>query len=307
MKQEIAVRLLWTLGLIFMLAGAGVLGQWALRGRTASQSRMGTRFAVEVGILAGVWGPVYLGGPWLLAAVVVLLVLCTRELYGTLETGGDLPWKFSGMGLGVLVLLIVYRTPEAIDWIFPIGLVLYAGLRWAGLRYAGAGRPDSLLARAQSTGLGLLYPGLCLAVFLALGLREAGFGYAIFFYGLAEANDVFAYLIGSSLGKRKIFPKLSPNKTLEGVLGGLLGAIGVGFAFAFAVPDFAPRDVVGAALLIGGAGLCGDLLASRLKRRAGVKDYGDVIPTQGGVLDVYDAFIFVAPVFYYYLEFTALR
>lgn len=301
MKQEIAVRLLGTLGLIFMLAGAGVLGQRALRGRTASQSRMGTRFAVEVGILAGVWGPAYLGGPWLLAAVILLLVLCTRELYGTLETAGDLPWKFSGMGLGVLVLVIVYRTPEAIDWIFPIGLVLYAGLRWAG-----AGRPDSLLARAKSTGLGLLYPGLCLAVFLALALHEAGFGYVIFFYGLAEANDVFAYLIGSSLGKRKIFPKLSPNKTLEGVLGGLLGAVGVGFAFAFAVPDFGPRDVVGAALLIAGAGLCGDLFASRLKRRAGVKDYGDVIPTQGGVLDVYDAFIFVAPVFYYYLKFAAL-
>lgn len=302
MKQEIAVRLLETLGLIFLLAGAGVLGQWALRGRTASQSRMGTRFAVEVGILAGVWVPAYLGGPWLLAAVLTLLFLCIRELYGTLETAGDLPWKAFGTGLGVLVLVIVYLNPETIGWIFPIGLALYCGLRWAG-----AGRSDTFFARAKSTGLGLLYPGLCLAVFLALGLREAGFGYAIFFYGLAEANDVFAYLIGSSLGKRKIFPKLSPNKTLEGVLGGLLGAVGVGFAFAFAVPEFGPWDVVGAALLIGGAGLCGDLFASGLKRRAGVKDYGDVIPTQGGVLDVYDAFIFVAPVFYYYLEFAALR
>lgn len=301
MKQEIAVRLLWTLGLIFALAGTGVLGQWALRGRTASQSRMGTRFAVEVGILAGVWVPAYFGGPWLLAAVLTLLFLCIRELYGTLETAGDLPWKAFGTGLSVCLLVIVYLHPGAIGWIFPIGLVLYCGLRWAG-----AGRPESFFGRAESTGLGLLYPGLCLAVFLSLGLRDAGFGYAIFFYGLAEANDVFAYLVGSSLGKRKIFPKLSPNKTLEGVLGGLLGAIGVGFAFAFAVPHFTPLEVVGAALVIGGAGLCGDLFASGLKRRAGVKDYGDVIPTQGGVLDVYDAFIFVAPVFYYYLEFTAL-
>jgi phosphatidate cytidylyltransferase len=303
LQQEIALRLLLTLAVIFGLAGAGVLAQWALRGRTASQSRMGTRFAVEVGILAGVWGPVYLGGPWLLAAVMILLGFCAWELYGTLETAGDRPWKTPGIALGMLAIVFVYRSPDIIGWLFPLGLGLYGALRWAAPSQST--EPGSLRARIASTGLGLVYPGLCLGTFLALGLREEGFGYAIFFYGLAEANDVFAYLVGSGIGKRKIFPRLSPNKTLEGVLGGLVGTIAVGFAFSFAVPEFGPLRVVGAALLIAGAGLCGDLFASGLKRRAGVKDYGDLIPTQGGVLDVYDAFIFVAPVFYGYLELTS--
>jgi len=299
LKEEIAVRLLWTLGLIFMLAGAGVLGQWALRGRSAGQSRMGTRFAVEVGMLAAIWIPVYWGGVWLLASVALLLGLCARELYRVLETAGDRPFKVAGTLLGLLALLLVYRAPEVVDWLFPLGLVAYAGLRGASAM-AGGG-PESLWARAESTCLGLLYPGLCLGVFMAVGLGEGGFGYAIFFYGLAEANDVFAYLIGSSVGKRRIFPALSPNKTLEGVVGGMLGSVGVGFAFSFAVPGLGALEIVAAGLLMGVAGLCGDLFASGLKRRAGVKDYGDAIPTQGGVLDLYDAFIFVAPVFYAYL------
>ena len=124
MKEEIAVRLLWTLGLIFMLAGAGVLGQWALRGRGTNQSRMGTRFAVEVGMLAAIWVPVYWGGVWLLASVALLLGLCARELYRVLETAGDRPFKVSGTLLGLLALLLVYRAPHAVDWLFPLGLIV---------------------------------------------------------------------------------------------------------------------------------------------------------------------------------------
>ena len=303
MKQEIAIRLLWTLGVIFSLAAAGVAVQWALRGRSASQSRMGTRFAVEVGILAGIWLPAYLGGGWLLAAAACLAVLCTRELYATLAAAGDAPWRVPGIGLGLASLLLIYRQPEAIAWLFPLGLGVYGGLRW--LRSARPLAPASLLGRVESTALGIVYPCLCLGVFLSLGLGEAGFGYAIFFYGLVEASDVFAYLVGSSIGRRKIFPRLSPNKTLEGVVGGVAGAVAVGFAFSFAVPEFGPLRIAGAAGVIAVAGICGDLFASHLKRRAGVKDYGHLVPTQGGVLDVYDAFIFVAPVFYYYVALTA--
>jgi phosphatidate cytidylyltransferase len=79
----------------------------------------------------------------------------------------------------------------------------------------------------------------------------------------------------------------------------------VAFAFSFAVPEFGPWRVLAAGGLIACAGLCGDLFASHLKRRAGLKDYGNLIPTQGGVLDLYDAFLFAAPVFYAYLHWTA--
>jgi len=126
----------------------------------------------------------------------------------------------------------------------------------------------------------------------------------VLYYGLAEVNDSAAYLVGSSIGRHKIFPRLSPKKTVEGVIGGAVGTIAVAFALWFAVPDFGAWRLAGAGALIAVAGLAGDLFASRLKRRVGVKDYGEAVPTQGGVLDVFDAFIFVAPVFYYYVQLT---
>ena len=299
MKEEIAVRLLWTLGFIFATAAAGLAVSFAIRGRGAAQSRMGTRFGLEVVFLAAIFVPTYLGGAWVLAVAVVLGCLCAAELYGTFEFGGDTPWKLSGILLGLAALFWAYANPGGIGTLFPVVLALY----WV-LRVAARGSRTSPLGRARRTTFGVLYPFLCLACFVDLGVREAGFGYVVLYYGLAEINDSAAYLVGSSIGRRKIFPRLSPNKTAEGVAGGLLTTIAMAFALWFAVPHFGALRVAAAGVIIAAAGLAGDLFASRLKRRVGVKDYGDRVPTQGGVLDVYDAFIFVSPVFWYFVAWT---
>jgi len=299
LKEEIAVRLLYTLSAIFAVAAAGMLVSFATRGRTAAQSRMGMRFGLEVLFLAAIFVPSYLGGVWLLGTAVVLGCLCAAELYGTFEFGGETPWKLSGIFIGLGFVLLAWARPGAVGWVFPPVLALY----WV-LRFASGPSRTSVLARLKRTTFGVLYPFLCLAFFVDVGLREAGFGYVVLYYGLAEVNDSAAYLVGSSIGRHKIFPRLSPNKTVEGVLGGVAATIAVAFALWFAVPHFGALRLVGAAVLIAVAGLAGDLFASRLKRRVGVKDYGETVPTQGGVLDVYDAFIFVAPVFYYYVALT---
>jgi len=297
LKNEIALQMLWVLGAIFASAGLGLAAHWAWKGRSPGHAQMGTRFLVEVFILAGVFVPAYLGGSWVLAAAIALGCFCASELYGTFEHGGDTPFKLSGIVLGVAGITYCFGAPGAIAWIFPSLFAVY----WV-LRFAAGDGTRSLLARLKRTCFGILYPFLCLAFFVEMGQLEAGFGYIVLYYGLAEVNDSAAYLVGSSIGKHKIFPTLSPNKTIEGVAGGVLCTVGVAFFLRFAVPHFSVLELVGAAVLIALAGLMGDLFASRLKRRVGVKDYGDAIPTQGGVLDVYDAFIFVAPVFYYYLR-----
>ena len=299
MKEEIAVRLLYTLSAIFAVAAAGLLVSFAVKGRTASQARMGTRFGLEVLFLAGVFVPTYLGGPWLLGAALVLGGLCAGELYGTFEEGGERPWKIWGILIGMGCILLAYRIPGAVGWVFPGLLLLYWILRWIS-----GPDPSGGLARIKRTLFGVLYPFVCLAFFVDLGLREQGFGYVVLYYGLAEVNDSAAYLVGSTLGRHKIFPKLSPKKTVEGVLGGVLFTLGLSFALWFAVPQFSAVELGAAAIMIAAGGLAGDLFASRLKRRVGVKDYGEAVPTQGGVLDVYDAFIFVAPIFYYFLRWT---
>ncbi|MCH2186450.1 phosphatidate cytidylyltransferase, partial [Myxococcota bacterium] len=227
--------------------------------------------------------------------------LCASELYGTFEEGGESPWKRSGILIGIGLILLAYRVPDAIGWIFPGVLLFYWILRWIS-----GPDPSTGLVRLKRTLFGILYPFLCLAFFVDLGLREAGFGYVVLYYGLAEVNDSAAYLVGSTVGRHKIFPKLSPKKTVEGVVGGVLLTLCLAYALWFAVPEFSALKLGAAAVIIAAGGLAGDLFASRLKRRVGVKDYGEAVPTQGGVLDVYDAFIFVAPIFYYFLRLTGM-
>lgn len=301
LNDEIAIRLLLTLGGIFAVAGTAMGVQWAVRGSTASQSRMVTRFLVEAFVLAFVFVPAYLGGAWLLATALLLGCVTTAELYGTFEAGGDRPFKLPGIALGALCMGACWASPGLAAWLLPALVAVYQVIRWRASE-----DPQALASRLRRTCFGIIYPFVCLAFFVEIGRLDDGFGYVILYYGLAEVNDSAAYLIGSSIGRRKIFPRLSPNKTVEGVVGGILTTIGIAFVLRFAVPGFSTAALVGAGVLIAATGTAGDLFASRLKRRVGVKDYGNLVPTQGGVLDVYDAFAFTAPVFYYYLVLLGL-
>ena len=123
----------------------------------------------------------------------------------------------------------------------------------------------------------------------------------------AWGSDTFAYLVGCSMGKHKAFPRLSPKKTWEGCVGGLLGASLLGAAygaiFGSKLPDFGsvhPSVVLGiTGLLAAVLSMFGDLAASGIKRDHSVKDYGKLIPGHGGVLDRFDSVLFTAPAVYF--------
>lgn len=298
MKSEIAVSLLYTLAAIF--AVAAVFIAWAWRNRD-DKARIWTTFVLEIAILAGVFVPAYLGGMWLLAAALALGWVAGRELYATLEKGGERPFQWAGIAASIAVVVLGGFAPQALPWTFGAGLVVLAALA-----AAAKGAPaDGAAARALATWKGVVYPGLCLAHAVALGGMEGGFGYLVLCYGLVEVNDSAAFLVGSGIGRRKIFPKLSPNKTLEGSLGGVVATLIVAFALRFAVPSFDTVALVGCAVLLAVGGQAGDLFASRIKRQAGVKDFGDAVPMHGGFLDVYDSFLFTAPLFFYYAASVA--
>ena len=114
------------------------------------------------------------------------------------------------------------------------------------------------------------------------------------------ASDTFAYFAGRAWGKHRIVPNISPNKTLEGFIGGFIGTIVVGVVYS----HFTGLDMgLGAVLsvLIGIAAPLGDLFESKLKRISGVKDSGNILPGHGGVLDRFDSILFVAPVVFFFL------
>jgi CDP-diglyceride synthetase len=115
---------------------------------------------------------------------------------------------------------------------------------------------------------------------------------------VVQLSDVLQYVWGKSIGKRPIAPSISPNKTWEGLVGGIVCATAIGTAIAWATP-FAPGEAALMALILTMMGFAGGLIMSAIKRDRGVKDYGSLIEGHGGVLDRIDSLCFAAPVFFH--------
>lgn len=125
-------------------------------------------------------------------------------------------------------------------------------------------------------------------------------GPAIFLVIVAQASDVFQFIAGKLMGRRPLAPRLSPDKTVEGALGGIAGASVLGALLSPLTP-YGPFAAAGVACLISVLGIVGGLALSAQKRRRGIKDWSAVIPGHGGVLDRLDSLCFSAPVFYHLL------
>jgi phosphatidate cytidylyltransferase len=126
---------------------------------------------------------------------------------------------------------------------------------------------------------------------------------------LIWTNDTFAYIVGKSIGKHKLFERISPKKTIEGFLGGVVFAAFAGFLiskfYIQPTPEFSSKSILIwmiIALIVSVFGTIGDLIESKFKRIAGVKDSGSIMPGHGGVLDRLDSVIFVAPVIYLFYQ-----
>lgn len=115
-------------------------------------------------------------------------------------------------------------------------------------------------------------------------------------------NDSAAYLGGKKYGRRSLAPKISPKKTKEGALFGVLGSLAAAWVFVIFVPSLPPVPVLILGVLIAVAGQLGDLVESAIKREAGVKDAGKLIPGHGGILDRFDSMLLGAPLVYYYVS-----
>ncbi len=157
--------------------------------------------------------------------------------------------------------------------------------------------PDllSLIARAV---LGLFYVGMLPATSLWIAQHPVGIQWFIFLLAVVFSGDTFAYLFGVLFGKTKIMPTVSPKKSLEGALGGLLGSAAAGSIFWYYLTDH--QASVGlfilTALIAGFCGQFGDFFESLIKRVADVKDSGKIMPGHGGILDRIDAVLFASPV-----------
>lgn len=123
------------------------------------------------------------------------------------------------------------------------------------------------------------------------------------FFALVWVNDTGAYLVGVTMGKRRLFPRISPKKSWEGFVGGVLFAVALSYGLSVWIDQYHSLLWMATGLVVAVTGTLGDLTESMLKRAMEVKDSGSVLPGHGGVLDRFDAFTFAAPLVYVLFEF----
>ena len=136
------------------------------------------------------------------------------------------------------------------------------------------------------------------------GFSSGGRGLLLFLVFLTEINDIMQFIWGKLLGRHKILPKVSPNKTWEGFLGGVISTTVIGYFLGFLTPLSAPNVILVSALLAI-AGFSGDVVISAIKRDKGIKDMGNSIPGHGGVCDRIDSLSYTAPVFFHLVYYIA--
>lgn len=199
----------------------------------------------------------------------------------------------------ILIPIIFYVVPSLSLYIFIVLLFVTMGI------YLFRKDKKGFITGGAVSLFGIFYIGWTLGhLVLIRNLDRGNYFLVILFLGV-WAVDVSAYLIGSLIGRHKIFPDLSPNKTLEGTIAGIvLGTLSlVGLSYLFITkcrPGILTLIIIG--LFTALLATFGDLVESAIKRDAGVKDSGDFLPGHGGVLDRFDSTIFAAPIFYYLIK-----
>ena len=228
--------------------------------------------------------------------------LCCSEFYRLERLAGRMPNEVIGLSAALLYPLAALVRSDALTAITLL-LMLVCGA-WYVLT------PRASVSDAAITIFGALYAGLMFSAVVTIRVSDPGFEGALLTLGTMGSvwvNDAAAYLVGSRLGRHKLAPRISPNKSWEGLLGGLLVSCGIWLIVAaLGVQGVDVPIALVAGVLCGIAGVIGDLFESRLKRSVGVKDAGNLIPGHGGLLDRSDSMLFACMTAYFVLHFGGI-
>lgn len=305
-------ELLWLAGgVLGLLTVASALG-WGLArraggaGPSATIRNLNARIRAWWFMAAVFAGALFTGPTGALVLFGLVSFLALREFITLTPTRpGDhrtLFWVFF-----VITPLHYWMLAERWYGFWTVLLPVYAFL-FIPLRSAVTGDTGRFLERTAKIQWGLMICVYCLGHAPALLQLELP-GYAgqnakllFWFVLVTELNDVLQYVWGKTLGRHLIAPLVSPNKTVEGFVGGTLSTVGVGAALWWATP-FSPWQAAGMALAVTLLGFAGGLVMSAIKRDRGVKDFGTLIEGHGGVLDRIDSLCFAAPVFFHLTRF----
>lgn len=276
-------------------------------------------------IISGIIGFIFLTavvwcGQFVLGiAIFVISLIAMYEFYRSVENAGFKPVKGIGylsclpillMGFdGQIRIIEKYIDPfKSINYfsmgLFLVILVLFAFIIFLNKRYN--------IIDISITAFGALYVSFLFSFIVLTRNLEGGFFFMWLIFIGAWATDTFAYFSGVLFGKRKLLPSVSPKKTVEGSIGGILGCISITVLYGVFlvnnnyVSGMYLKDFIAIGIMNAIISQIGDLAASSIKRHVNVKDYGNLIPGHGGILDRFDSILFIAPVVYFYISFIVL-
>ncbi len=260
----------------------------------AETSDLAMRIGSGVVIFGLFLGSLLLGGLWFTVFVTLVMVVALGELYATFRTSGHKPLALFGL-LGVIFMGIGAHqggVPAIAIW-----AAVAAALTVLFVSLAPRRNP---LVDASVTVVGLAWVGL-LAFAIVIARGPSPLEHILFIVLTVALNDIGAFFVGRSFGKHPLAPRLSPKKTWEGFVGGLI-ASAMAATVMVSFPAWEPIGLANGLLLAGIIGLAsplGDLIESLVKRSLGVKDMGSVLPGHGGMLDRIDGLLIVLPGVYF--------
>lgn len=256
----------------------------------ATRSELGTRVLTGIVLVGFLVGSVWVGGVAAAAFIGLLVVLGLGEFYGTLRRRGFRPLSVFGYLGGIGMLFATwFHGPIAI----PVAIGLTAVVVF--FVYAFAPLRRDALANGGLTVLGVAWV-IGTAAFVVPILRVERYRVLVLsIVVVTAAMDIGAYSVGRTWGRRALAPIISPNKSVEGLIGGIVVCMAAAAAVGYMLEPFDLRSGTALGLVICVAAPIGDLAESMIKRSLGVKDMGAVLPGHGGILDRVDAFLFVLP------------
>lgn len=285
-------------------AGAVVTLAPAKPARAAVRIAIGVALVAVVGLLLAV-DSVWEAGFVYAAAGLAVVALAMGE-FAELAARTGTPANRSVLVLGGAGLFLLHWAGMASPRYFPdpwLSASSLTALIAVGLLVSRVLRAqiEGALQSVAVSALGLLYVPLLLA-FLTATRAEWGVAGVITMLAVAKGGSTGAYFVGKSLGRRKLAPTVSPRKTVAGAVGALVAGAALAYALSFSPwALMGGRTALAYGLVVAAAGIFGDLAASLLKRQAGLKDSGRLLPGHGGMLDMLDDVLFAAPVSYFFL------
>lgn len=272
-------------------------------------------------LLAIVVAAAYMGYWGFGTLMLLITVIGVWEFYKLVAAKGVEPQRGLGMLISTIYVLgcvislgawVNYVDNGKLDWaakaVYEVGLVasfvvLVVGIALIFVREVFLAKKTPMLNIA-STIMGIFYVAVPMSLMLTVPLMLSPLGWTplvfLFYLFIVWGNDVFAYLVGITLGRHKMCERLSPKKSWEGFVGGVIGAMVMGAVGAVVVGGNL-GVWLGLSVVVSLSSVVGDLVESMFKRDAGVKDSGNILPGHGGILDRFDALILSAPFAFIYL------